>query len=68
MTQQGFAQTMAARAYFAELTAARSLGFDGVSAYTSAFRIMDETYAAVLDTFDRPIITLGVRTVCNAVA
>lgn len=66
MTQQGFAQTMAARSYFSELANARSLGFDPVGAYERAFRVMDETYAACLDPDGRQVITLGLRMVRNA--
>ena len=47
MTLEDFAQTMAARAYFKELTSARALGYVGADAYYRAFRVLDETYAAV---------------------
>lgn len=60
MTFNDFAQIMAARAYFAELAAARALGYDGVGAYERAFRVMDETYAACFAA-ERPAVHMAPR-------
>lgn len=60
MAFEKFAQRMAAKSFFAELADARALGYDGVSAYYRAFRVMDETYAACFAA-DRPAVYLGAR-------
>ena len=60
MTFEDFAQTMAARSYFAELSTARALGYEGASAYYRAFRVMDETYAACFAA-ERPAVHMVPR-------
>ncbi len=54
MTLEEFAQRVAAKTFFKELAAARSLGYSGVDAYVCAFRAMDETYLAAFKS-DRPL-------------
>ena len=62
MTFEKFAQRLATKSYFAELRSARALGYDGVSAYYRAFRVMDETYALCFAA-DRPAVYLDWRMV-----
>lgn len=53
--REQIAQRIAAKCYFAELAAARALGYPGVDAYVSAFRAMDAAYIAAF-TEDRPAV------------
>ena len=64
---KSLAKRMAARAYFSELANARALGYDGVSAYYRALRVMDETYALCFAK-DRPAVYLGWRMVTGRAA
>jgi hypothetical protein len=60
MSLESIAQRIAAKAYFAELASARALGYDGVSAYVSAFRCMDETYLRCFEA-ERPLVLTRFR-------
>ncbi len=62
MTQEDFAQKMAARAYFSELADARALGYRGTDVYYRAFRVMDESYNAVFKP-EMPFVWQEPRTV-----
>lgn len=57
MSLESVAQRVAAKCYFTELAAARALGLPGVECYVSAFRAMDEAYAAAFKP-DRPAVHL----------
>lgn len=58
--QQRFAYDISERVQYAEVRAQRALGTDWITAYSEAWRIMDETYDLAMAP-DRPIITLGLR-------
>lgn len=55
MSLEQVAQRVAAKVYFGELAASRSLGYDGISAYVSAFRAMDRAYSAAHEP-DKPAV------------
>lgn len=60
MSHESISQRIAAKCYFSELSAARALGYDGVSVYERAFRAMDETYARAFE-IDRPLVLTRFR-------
>jgi hypothetical protein len=62
--QQHFAERIAERVQYAEVRNQRALGADWVTAYTEAWRIMDEVYDLVLAP-DRPVAFLGLRMISN---
>lgn len=55
MSLESVAQATAAKSYFRELAAARSLGYPPIDAYTSAFRCMDAVYLSAFKP-DQPAV------------
>ena len=60
MTREDFARKMAANVGMDELAAARAIGRS--DPYTSAHKAFEDTYAMFMDE-DRPMITMGFRTI-----
>lgn len=61
---QAFAYRISNRVQYAELRAQRALGADWITAYTEAWRVMDEVHDLVLAP-DRPAVHLPARMISN---
>ncbi len=64
MSRESISRRIAAKCYFSELSAARALGYDGVSAYERAFRCMDSVYAAAFEA-DQPMVLTRFRALAS---
>jgi hypothetical protein len=60
MSHESISQKIAAKCYFTELSAARALGYDGVTSYERAFRCLDAVYAAAFEA-ERPLVLTRFR-------